>query len=455
MNLSRKLTWFSTGLLLLLLIVVNIGIYFMFSYNSQQAELERGLNQAHIISKQISEQATVEEATQLFELSVVHDGVIRLIAEDGLPYLQTTLNLSLLRDLPSIYTINEQSESMIHKNERYGVARIPIIWADGSVLTLEYVERMNIHEQTMQMLRIVLIIATVAILIPTYFAGKALSRIIVTPIKNLTKTMESIRKSGTFKKITLQKEQGDELVQVGHTFNHMIELLEQNFKNQQRFISDASHELRTPLTVIESYAKLLKRWGKAKPEVLDESIEAIYSESLRMKSLTNQLLDSIKNQSYLDSHGEFTSSIEEVLSECIKNLKQAYQREFKWSGIKEGLLVQLNPLELKQIFYILFENAIKYSDGNIEVTTKREDQYVVISIKDQGIGIEPDHIPFIFERFYRVDEARSRDTGGSGLGLSIAKGLVEKYKGDILVKSEPGKFTIFTLKLPIGKGVIQ
>ncbi|KGA97718.1 histidine kinase [Alkalihalobacillus alcalophilus ATCC 27647 = CGMCC 1.3604] len=449
MSLARKITFFSTGLLILLMLIISVAIYLLFSQFSQQAELERSLNQAQSMAKQISEQNNVTDATQIFELAVVHDGVIRLISDDGLPYLQTTLNLSLLRELPSAYSLSEEMETIIHREEKYAAARTPVIWPNGSVLTLEYIERMNIHESTIQLLRIALFIASAAIIIPSYFAGRALSNIILNPIKNLIQTMEEIRQSGRFKKIAISKETKDELGQMSLTFNHMIDLLDQNYQKQQRFVSDASHELRTPLTVISSYAKLLKRWGKSKPEVLEEAIEAISSESLRMKGLTKQMLDLANGENSLVNEVEKVDLCQ-VIAETRKHFNQAYEREIEFEDQTDHSIYVLAEKEkIKQLLFILLENAVKYSEEKIDLMLTTKNKHAQFTVTDYGVGIAHQDKEHIFERFFRVDKARSRETGGSGLGLAIAKSIVNSHSGTIKVESELGVGTTFIVEIPL------
>src|SRR5699024_12112335 len=117
------------------------------------------------------------------------------------------------------------------------------------------------------------------------------------PILSMIGTMSDIQKSGEYKRIPLQKQSKDELYQMGTTFNAMIEQLEKNYENQEQFIMNESHELKTPLTIIESYSDLLKRRGKERPELVEESLDAIHSEAIRMRELTEQLLFLAKNES--------------------------------------------------------------------------------------------------------------------------------------------------------------
>ena len=136
---------------------------------------------------------------------------------------------------------------------------------------------MSATEEMLAVLRIVLIAVTIIAMIPVLISSTILSNFIARPIRWMINTMKEIQTSGQFKRLSLEEKSKDELVEMGKTFNHMIDLLQANFEKQEQFVSNASHELKTPLTVIESYASLLKRKGWQRPDLFDESIEAIHS----------------------------------------------------------------------------------------------------------------------------------------------------------------------------------
>jgi signal transduction histidine kinase len=253
--------------------------------------------------------------------------------------------------------------------------------------------------------------------------------------------------SRTFKKIDLSSPSKDELDQMANTFNNMMDLLEENYKKQEQFVSDASHELKTPLTVVESYANMLKRWGMKRPDILEEAIEAIHSESLRMKQLTSQMLVLAKDESQWELHMEHVDAAA-VCNQTIKHLEQAFERTIYLNIKTDHPVVTADEKRLKQLLYILLDNAIKYSEKAVEVTITRSKSFM-ITVTDQGIGIPKEDLSNVYERFFRVDKARNRETGGSGLGLSIARKIVEAHSGRIEINSQEGKGTSVTVSFPL------
>src|SRR5699024_6915671 len=164
------------------------------------------------------------------------------------------------------------------------------------VANLQLMESLESTSHILSILRVILIIVTALAMIPVFLSAHILSKIISKPILSMIGTMSDIQKSGEYKRIPLQKQSKDELYQMGTTFNAMIEQLEKNYENQEQLIMNASHELKTARTVIESYSDLLKRRGLEQPELFEESIEAIHSEAIRMRELTEQLLLLSKNE---------------------------------------------------------------------------------------------------------------------------------------------------------------
>ncbi|CAM5221100.1 histidine kinase OS=Ureibacillus acetophenoni OX=614649 GN=SAMN05877842_1086 PE=4 SV=1 [Ureibacillus acetophenoni] len=257
--------------------------------------------------------------------------------------------------------------------------------------------------------------------------------------------MSKSRSSSTYEKIDELTAGKDELAEISRTFNEMIDV-ETNYLKQQQFVSNASHELKTPLTVIDSYAKLLLRRKFTNEKIANEALEAIVNESTRMKDLIAQMLELAKNKEHV------TLSIEKInlsqLIECIIALRQAYNRDFQ-VHVDKDLFVQTDEQRIKQLFYILMDNARKYSDKEINIKATRDNQYVSIAIQDFGIEIPYDQLPHLFDRFYRVKQDRNRKTGGTGLGLAIAKDLSDLLHIEIQVDSTVGVGTTFTLVVPI------
>lgn len=443
MRISRRITWFSTVWLFVLLVIVNSGVYFLFAHRTAETELERIMSQAETIAEAI--RGDQGNAANLLAAYVPRDGMVRIIRENSSEAVTVT-KYPELRAIPHSYTTGQEMEQLHDQERRMAVARFPLIWNDGSVVTLEVIEPMESYESTLATLRIVLLIASLFILLPAFLAGRALSRLLLYPIQALKETMEDIRRSGSFQRIEVPAEPKDELDQMGATFNGMIELLEKNYEKQQQFVSDASHELRTPLTVIESYARLLQRWGKKDPARLEEAIHAIAEEAERMKGLTEQMLALATGEP--DRILELSRiQLQTLAEQTAKKLEQAYERKLHVRAEEECIVIGDEP-RLKQLLFILCENALKYSEDDVIISLKNHPASVEMRVTDKGMGIPKKDLPHIFERFFRVDKARSRQTGGSGLGLSIAKAIVDAHKGEIGVTSEEGAGTTFTVTLP-------
>ena len=232
--------------------------------------------------------------------------------------------------------------------------------------------------------------------------------------------------------------------------NKLMARMRDSYRQQARFVSDASHELRTPIAVIRGYADLLDRWGKTDEKILEESIEAIKSESENMQHLVEQLLFLARGDSGrtpLNVSGfDLTDVMKEVWEESAM-IDEAHTYRFEGGG---EIPARGDVSLIKQAARILIENASKYTPegGEIMLRSLVSDGHPAFSVQDSGIGISKDDIPHIFERFYRADDSRSKQTGGSGLGLAIAKWIVERHGGRFEVLSRKDIGTRITVILP-------
>ncbi|OCN00154.1 histidine kinase [Clostridium sp. W14A] len=244
----------------------------------------------------------------------------------------------------------------------------------------------------------------------------------------------------------------DELKNLAGAINSMLDRINESYRAQVRFVSDASHELRTPIAVIQGYVSLLDRWGKNDEKALQESIEAIKSETDNMKQLVEQLLFLARgdNNTMLLQKERFDVSV----------LAKRVFRETKMIDKGHDYLLQAEPAPIeadealiKQAMRILVDNAVKYTPagGAIRISVASRDREVRLTVQDDGIGIEPDAVPRVFDRFFRTDESRARATGGAGLGLSIAKWIVERHGGHMEVLSREKIGTRISLVLPVAQ----
>lgn len=231
--------------------------------------------------------------------------------------------------------------------------------------------------------------------------------------------------------------------------------IEAAWEKQQRFVADASHELRSPLTGIHSNAELMLRHPQNTVEQESSRIHTIMQESGRMTKLIASLLTlarSDANKTDLQLAQVDISELIELVAEHFRSFSELEQIELQ-VNIAPGLKLIGDTERLHQLLVILLDNAFKYTPagGQVAVTGVKADKNIVISVQDTGCGIKPENLPHIFDRFFREDKARSRDRGGSGLGLSIAKWIIDMHSGKIAVQSEPGRGSVFKVSLPVGK----
>lgn len=233
--------------------------------------------------------------------------------------------------------------------------------------------------------------------------------------------------------------------------NNLMERMRENYRQQSRFVSDASHELRTPISVIQGYVNMLDRWGTKDEKVLTESIEAIKSESEHMQHLVEQLLFLARGDSGKTKLQQSIFSLNKLMREVYDEYVMIdSEHEYVLKLSEEEVYAVADESMIKQTARILVDNAAKYSPHgeSIILKTGKNNDVPFFTVQDSGVGISADDAPHVFERFYRSDSSRTRETGGSGLGLSIAKWIIDKHDGFFELVSREGFGTRFTVNLP-------
>ncbi|AGK55171.1 two-component system histidine kinase PnpS [Bacillus sp. 1NLA3E] len=234
-------------------------------------------------------------------------------------------------------------------------------------------------------------------------------------------------------------------------FHDITELknLEQTRKD---FVANVSHELKTPITSIKGFTETLLDGAKEDPKSLEAFLNIIFVESERLQTLIEDLLELSKIEQHRFNLEIKSFDLTSIISEVIRMLDfKAVDKgiTLEFNVDLQSLTIEGDPFRLKQVFINVINNAIMYTPngGKITVSIEEKGDLILVKVADTGIGIEKQEIPRIFERFYRVDKARSRNSGGTGLGLAIVKHLIEAHKGTISVVSELGKGSIFTISL--------
>ena len=269
-------------------------------------------------------------------------------------------------------------------------------------------------------------------------------------IESLTGELDKIDAAHLDSRIDLPPTQ-KELRSLAQAINELIDRVNQAYSAQMRFVSDASHELRTPIAVIQGYAALLDRWGKTDPEALQESIDAIRGEAASMERLVEQLLFLARGDNDSQPVKMETLDLTDLAGEVLREEEMIHpERTFLPRWGEDPVSIYADPGLMKQLLRILMDNSLKYSppEGRIYLRVLASQGHVRLTVQDEGMGIPPEGIPHIFERFYRTDQSRDRKTGGTGLGLSIAKWIVERHGGWFEVVSRPEVGTRITVVLP-------
>lgn len=268
------------------------------------------------------------------------------------------------------------------------------------------------------------------------------------PIAELT---SAIRRMGTQGYVRVNVKGSSEITELGQAFNRMSERIEEHDRTRNEFVANASHELKTPLATMKLLSETILYQDDPDPALMKEFFGDINHEVDRLTCIVSELLKLVQEDSSAGGLNFETIRLDNLVrGVCGRLAALAENKNITLTTNLEPVEMQGDGMRLEQIVVNLVENAIKYTDeGSVQVSVADEGEWAVFTVKDTGIGIPEESIEHLFERFYRVDKARSRSTGGTGLGLSITEKLVSLHGGSIEVKSKPGEGSTFTVQLPI------
>lgn len=280
--------------------------------------------------------------------------------------------------------------------------------------------------------------------------GRIVVRKMMTPLKTMTQTVKNIKANELKERLDTSGAE-DELKDLAMTFNQMMDRLQLFVDHQKQFVSDASHELRTPIAVIEGYATMLDRWGKEDPKILEESIQSIKYETASMKQLVEKLLFLARSDRNTINVIKEPMSLSDIVKQVVKETTFIDDEHEFICKTDDNVMILGDSHLIKELIRILVDNAIKYTPegGTITLYCVNTSKNVLLSVKDTGEGISSEHVPHLFERFYRAGEARDKTSGGTGLGLAIAKWIADTHHAAIDVSSYVGEGTDFIIFFPL------
>lgn len=372
------------------------------------------------------------------DVSLIYNN--KIIYNTGEKYnLQGTVG----KDVGKVYTSRLGENKIIFLNDI-------LTLDDGARISIQVMKDMDNEENYIRALAGIMLFIDGLVFFLAIIVGYLISQKALSPIDKITNQAKQISVSDLSARIQIDGPD-DELKRLSDTFNDLIARIQCSYEKQNRFTLDASHELATPLAVVKGYIDVLDRWGKNDKEVLDESIASIKIELANMTSLLDNLLFLSKGDNEIYKMEKTKFWMNNLIKEIVKESNLVDEKHSIVCKQYPEFQIEGDRRLVKQMLRAIIDNSIKYSpeDTEINIEYGTSENMAVIKISDEGVGIPKEDLTHIFDRFYRVDKARSRSIGGSGLGLSLVKWIVDIQKGSIEAESEIGKGTKMKIKLPI------
>jgi heavy metal sensor kinase len=305
--------------------------------------------------------------------------------------------------------------------------------------------------ESLERFRWTLIIFVPIVLLASSVGGYVVSRRALKPVDEISATARSISIHNLSERL-LVPETGDELQRLSETLNGMLARLNESVRRMTQFTADASHELRAPIALIRTTAELTL--GRRRdPDEYEAALQDVLVEAERTSHLLDSMLTLARGDSGVDTLDLIPIDMGEAAREAIEESRTFAAEKnigIDFRILREGPEVDGDSHAIRRLFVILIDNAVKYTNpgGNIRVTVRTNGNSAEATVADTGIGIAKDDQAHIFDRFWRVDKVRSRAAGGAGLGLSIARWIVDQHHGAIVVESEPGRGSTFRITFP-------
>jgi len=317
--------------------------------------------------------------------------------------------------------------------------------------TVEIVRNIDQFQRLTEAILRVFLFSGLGAVVLSGLGGGLLARQLLKPLQLMAQTMRNVERKGVQERIAVPDKE-DEMTTLMKIFNEMMDQVEHSFSQQSQFVEDASHELRTPIAIMDGHLSLLLSWGKHDPATLEESLNISYHELTRIKALVQDLLTLTRTEKDGLAADEVTVRADRTILNIVgqwEQLHPQYTFETKLTGFADREVV-VAERHLEQMMMILLDNAVKYSEvgSPVRVMGSVRNEAAVFEIADSGTGIPEKDLPYVTDRFYRVDKARSRKQGGTGLGLAIAKRLIERYNGQMTIQSKESAGTTVTISFP-------
>lgn len=332
--------------------------------------------------------------------------------------------------------------------ERQLAVLVPVFEAGRLIAVVQVATPSQPIDSLLRWLLVALVFGTLAVGFTALLLSWWATRAMLKPLRRIVDVTQHVAQGDLGARTELRA--GNEIGIVGAAFDHMVARLQTLFGVQRRFIADAAHELRTPLTAIGGQLELLLLGAVSEPAQQRRSLQRMNGELERM----GRLVDDLLTLSRLDARPALRQE-----SVDLGTLAQDVAQQMQTLSPDRKIAVRAAPAvritgdgdRLRQVLLNLLDNARKYTPagGNIDISVERHNGDAVLRVADTGIGVPPGDVEHVWDRFYRVDQARTRTSGGAGLGLAIVKGIAEAHGGSVALSSRPGQGTTVTLTLPL------
>lgn len=456
-TLRVRFALWTSGLLLAALTLFGVYVYFSMARGLSSA-LDNSLT---INASQVSAGLNIDNGKLILSDSLIEAPdnadfqgtglTIRVLSPDGtviqetghyqnLPF-SSTQSFSTFLDPSSKTNIRVYTQPVYDNNQMVAIVQVAQSLADV--------------EDTLQRLLVTLLVSIPILVAVAGFSGYFLAARALTPIDKITSTARKISAEDLSARLDVPAT-NDEVGRLTETLNDMLARLDDSFQRERQFTNDASHELRTPLTAMQAILGVVREKRRS-PAEYEQALDDISEETDRLRTLVENLLrlargDKSKSNAFEPVN---LSTLLEDVTDSMRPLAEAKSLVLHCDTTAD-LTTLGDSDELIRLFVNLLDNAIKYTErGEIRVTAHQTDKNIEIRVSDTGIGIAPEHLPHIFDRFYRVDASRSRAQRGTGLGLAIAKEIVNAHKGTIEIQSGKGKGSTFIILFPYKVGYHQ
>jgi heavy metal sensor kinase len=458
-----RLTVWYAGLLALLLVLFGGSTWFGLAHYLRQSLGESLTRQAQQIGENFlldvqtsGERYVVDEINEHYSPEQ-NDHFVRVTRADGSALYVSGIPINKGFDPAQVSAAQSSSPRASTREEHLPgggellIYSLPFTARDGSRFLIESGAPYDAIENTLRGLLLTLTIGLPVMIAIAVGGGYWIMRRALRPLDEIAGGAERITSRNLNERLPVANS-GDEVERLALALNRMIARLDESFQYIRRFTADASHELRTPLTVLRGELEAMAQQPRLNEE-MRETVGSSLEETERLTKIVESLLAISRldaGEAQVERIGFDLAELAVTTSEQMRLL--AEDKNIKLEVETEGVaLFEGDPARIKQVVVNLVDNAIKYTPegGEVRVSVRAENGHVVLLVEDNGVGIPADALPHLFERFYRVDKARSRQMGGAGLGLAIVKSIVAAHGGRVTVESMEGKGSQFRVELPL------